>query len=470
MTYTPPPPAKQKVALWNAMRDRSAKDVAIALSNGSDPNSGYGTWTPLGWAIRHQEIEICMLLIDAGANINTIENGHSLFSLAIQTPYLQPVVARMQNDGIVATGSILSVAASKGNADIVEWAIKSGVNPVAPTSKNHPAITRWPARQEMPALLLDATFQKHIPDDAAIRIVSMIAKRKHRALLDIFIKRALVSDVIKMELFKRVIGAKWKLGLDVLIKTQYGRGCELRSDHHSPIVDCVNWMSSPRHFKSGIKTLETLIGLGYDLNRSYISRKDNTGAVDLTYEPYKMLRLCSKAGRDGLFRFLYQQQILPVFDGSSQFDTLAHTLIACREWHLLSELNTLYPGVSWEHPKSPGLLCLWATHFGKQDDDPQESLSIVMGLHGFNIQKRHTSGESGLRLFMKRPGGKGFTRITHTLIAAGINPFERDQNGIDDVSYCSQMNIAPALKSSFQASAMLHHTHQATGNSEARRL
>lgn len=453
------------------MRVRSSAAVASALQNGSDANAGYGTWTPLGWGIRHREIDICMLLMDAGANINAIENGHSLFSLAIQDPELKPVVARMQRDGVLPNGSILNVAARIANTDIVKWAIEGGADPLMPTARKQPTITVWPVRQDIPTVLLDATFNGLIPDEVAIKIGSMIAKRKNRGLLDVFIRRAMVSDEIKTALFKSVISAKWKAGFDALMSAQYISGCAQREDLHSPIVDCVNWMGDVRHFKSGAKTLETLLRHGYDLNRAYISRKDNTGAVDLTYEPYKMLRLCQNPGRDGLFRFLYQKNISPVFDCGSQFDTLAHTLIACGEWGLLSEINTLYPHVCWEHPKSPSLLCLWAIHAEKQDVDPEESLDIVMCLNGFDIQKRSASGESGLRLFMKRPGGKGFTRITHALIAGGINPFEKDPNGVDDVSYCNQMNnLSPALKASFQASAMLHHTRQASSAGGARRL
>jgi hypothetical protein len=43
-------------------------EVLRALAAGANPNDGYGTWIPLGWAIRNKAPEIAVVLIEAGAH------------------------------------------------------------------------------------------------------------------------------------------------------------------------------------------------------------------------------------------------------------------------------------------------------------------------------------------------------------------------------------------------------------------
>lgn len=449
-----------------------------ALNNGSNANDGYGTWIPLGWAIRHNAPEIAALLIDCGANVNASENGKSLVSLCLLTPGMEKMVEVLVRHGAEPNGSILRVAAKRANETIVQWGLERGVDPNNLDKHREPALNTWPAKTPVPRCLMDATFCKAIPNDAATKIVDMIARRKNLSLLTHFIQHAKVSDEVKYLLLRAVIGAKWRTGLDLMLDTHY---CDPRyrsANQPSPITSCAAWISLGKHSKSGLNVLSLLLEHGYDINSTHVSGVHAFEGTTIASDAFLLIAMTKRSARPALLGFLRQHNLRPVFTGNRNTDTLAHALIRCSEWELLRDLPHHYPNIHWEQPGTSSLLSTWAKYHGAErtkgeplEMAPEESLAIVQSLPGFDLQSRNPQGETGLRTFMQRFGGSHFYKITTLLIQAGLNPFLPDACGVSDLDYAKTLKLAPGLFENFEAQALLHHTERARGGANVvRRL
>ena len=471
---------QRKVDLWNAMRLRKTSAeaalsaVKVALAAGSDPNDGYGTWVPLGWAIRHQDINIARALIEAGADINISENGKPLLAMCLLTPQMGDLVEELIARGATANPVILRTAAKRGNEHIVQWALDAGVDPNDLARAREPVLNCWPAKVPLPDGLLQATFKAPLDDKVAIKIVALIARRKNLVLLNYLLDHGQVSPAIKNKLLRAVIESRWKTGLELLLSRQYCDPTQPDAASPSPIAACANWISASPSPKQGLQVLERLLTLGYDLNATHRSPLGQTGS--LTVDAFSLLTATKRSVRPALLAFLLDRNVRPVFTGFGAVSTLVHALIRANEWELLRTLPSRFPEVSWEHAKAPGLLATWAQCHGATRDrgealdiPPEESLAIVQALPGFDLQRRNSKGESGLRTFMQRPGGSGFSKITTLLMRAGLDPFVPDANGVNDLAYVHTLNLPPGLAQGFEAQALQMRTQQSTGTSSTRR-
>lgn len=482
MTAPAPTSNTLKKALWDAMRihekDPVSALVAVkaALASGSNPNDGYGTWIPLGWAIRYQAPDIAMILIDAGAKVDTMENWKSLVSMCLFTPNMEHMAHTLIERGAKPNASILRAAAKRGNEKIVQWALDAGVDPNNLSKSREPALNCWPSKVPLPEGLLRATFKRTIADDAACKLVTQFTRRKNLSLLNYFIEHAKVSMEVKYILLKLTVEAKWRVGLELLLKLRY---CDPRyrsETQSSPITSCASWISHGKNPNNGLQVLEQLMDYGYDINSTHRMGGSKLPDAPLVVEAFLLLRTTKRLARPALLAFLMEHHLQPLITGAGNTETLAHVLICCNEWELLRELEQAYPGVEWEQAGTTGLLATWARHSGinhsKEDAPdmaPEESLAIVRSLPGFDLQKRNPKGETGLRIFMQRPGGSNFTQMTTYLIQAGLNPFLPDAEGVSDLDYSKTLKLPKGARENLEAVAMLHHTDQATGGAGAAR-
>lgn len=477
-------PAQHRTELWNAMRlenhAEAVSAIRLAVANGANPNDGYGVWIPLGWAIRNKAIEVARLLVDLGADINVLENRKSLLGMCLASPDLAPLVEFFIDRGAKPSAVVLAIAAKRGNERMVQWSLDAGLDPNNLQPPKAPILTLWPGRKPIPECLLQASFRATLSDATLYPIASLITRRKNLNLLQVFIDRAKgVSQDTRRHLLHLAIEARWKAGLELLLETKYANPLHQIPRWPSLVASFANWINASQNSTPGLKALDRLLRLGCDINATHrLYQEGGHEGVDA----FLLLAQIKATRRAALFSFLRERNLRPVFVASpgGQTKTLAHALIHCQDWELLRQLPALYPGVQWEHEGAPGLLSTWAVMHAPVDrrnrPDPQypieDTLAIVQALPGFDLHRRDLVGHSGLRTFLLRPGGHGFSKITTHLLQAGLDPSIEDREGISDLDFVARMNLAPGLREDFQALALQLKTRQSSndGSASVRRL
>ena len=471
-----------KVAIWNAMRlhennpGHALAAVKAQLAEGSSPNDGYAGWVPLGWAIRNRAPEMACALVEAGADVNALENHKSMLSMCLLTPGMETVVEHLLAHGATPAGSIMASAAKRGNEHLVRWCLASGLLPNDLPRVPLPILCLWPAKKPVPDDLLLASFHPPVSIRAARKFVQLITRRKNLVLLEAFMDQAKPPDEVRHMLLRHAIEARWKTGLERLLTRGYFDPAYRNPVQPSLLVSCATWINA-RNPSPGLKVLANLLDRGHPLvmSKEPVLAQDEPLAVD----PYVLLRSTPLA-RAALLDFLHARGLPPFVQASQDApvcQTLAHVLIRCRDWDALRTLSARYPGVAWEHPLAPGLLATWAATLPKDRnatpmavEEMEASLDIVLSLPGFDLHRCNARGESGLRVFMQRPGGSGFSRITTRLLHAGLDPRRPDHQGISDLDFAATMKLPPGLLEEFQALALHLSTQKSTGSSSARRL
>lgn len=469
-------PNQLKAALWSALRQHETSPVLAlaatraALSNGASPNDGYGTWVPLGWAIRNKAPDLAICLIDAGADINTRENNKSMLGRCLITPGMDRVAKVLIERGVKPTGGILRTAAKCANEPILRWAMEAGVDPndLNHDQETRPAILYWPAKTPLPDILVRASLHRPLGKHAGQKIATLVASRKNKALLSEFTTHAIVSEAAKFDLLCACVRSTWAEGVDHLLRIRYCNPQYRDRNHGSILPVCAPWISR-KSSRRGLEVLSKLLDYGYDINAvpDPLPGQNQTPTPDA----FLLFRNTSHKSRAALLSFLIDRGMRPVFMQGQVAQTLAHTLIACNEWRLLAALPNRYPAIQWEQDGAPGLLITWAlkhanptekstSHSNLAPADPpepftsDESLDIVQSLPGFDWQKRTTQGHSGLRLFMQRRAGANFTQITSRLMSAGISPYVPDSEGLTDIDYLDQVPLARGLRETFLGTAL----------------
>lgn len=461
-----------KSSLWSALKAGDNAAAHAALEAGADPNGGYGTWVPLGWTIRNGKADLALIMIEAGADINVIENGKSLFSLSIATDGFDDVVALMIARGIKPNGHILRAAAKKANAELVAWALDGGVDPNDLSRYRETTLRAWPARIPLPQRLLDAIFENSIPERAASQIADIIVRRKRIDLLDLFVKKAQVSEGIKQLLLKAAVVSKWRKGIDLILDAGY---CAPDPTNSHLLTACATSFQSQATAKQGRALLGRLLDYGFDINGVHTISAPDSEEAFIGSDALGLLRQASDDSRADLLDFMIERGLSPVFSGRHNADTLVHALISVRAWDLLPTALQAFPGAQWEHPLATSLLAIWAKHHRPRDMSeeyfPEETLACVRAVPGMDMLKKNKEGQSGLRDFMKRPNGKRFTAITTILMDGGIDPFAPDLEGVSDLDYCRKMSLPSGAYEAFEAHALRLRTKSASsGGTVARRL
>jgi len=73
-----------KTDMHCAISARSAGAVALLLRHGADPNL-HGPMNPLGWSVRLCQLEMCTMLIDAGAHLRREAENYRLMHDALRS-------------------------------------------------------------------------------------------------------------------------------------------------------------------------------------------------------------------------------------------------------------------------------------------------------------------------------------------------------------------------------------------------
>lgn len=466
-----------------------------ALLEGANPDSGAGGWTPLGKALRRNLPDMAMALIEAGAEVEAIEQNTLLVEIAAIGRGREVVLEAMLDRGVKATSEALCVAARSNCKQSVELLLAHGASPNDPGTqagyRQIPAICWWLARETpkpAPRALIAATLDAS-PDLTTSRMIAQHCARARSLDLMEAMARSTIPSLAWQDFLMNAIHAQWQEGVDFCLDRKLVPTGRPAIDQTHILVSLGNSLRNGRTKGPWIALIDRMIDYGFSLDD--FGWKVNRGDTWQWVDAPVFLEMVSHSASTGRWKFINHLVNKGAMYHCRYADTggqeahcgLAHVLLFKEDWNCLGRLLRQVPVGQWEQGLDPGLVatalknelnadCLaWIKTMLEQGADPNRP--DAQGKRPFEILVDWIDTGLFRTSVPARPAPTQIGEVGALLIKHGADPSHPGTQGYSALQRLDLIggDFYDDIRSHWNAAELLHRAPRATGrNTRAMRL